>query len=87
MNNLVNLSRSAEEIFVATKMQRTAIVTGGGSGIGLALSRRLVEMMDGSLDVESGPGAGAVFTLELPLAGSREHDGHRVAGAARDSGR
>jgi signal transduction histidine kinase len=57
----------------------------GGSGIGLALSRRLVELMEGTLEVESEPGEGAVFTVELPLARTRELDSERVCGTfARD---
>jgi signal transduction histidine kinase len=52
----------------------------GGSGIGLVLSRRLVEMMDGSLEAESEPGEGTVFTVELPLARSREVDAAHVCG-------
>jgi signal transduction histidine kinase/DNA-binding response OmpR family regulator/ligand-binding sensor domain-containing protein len=38
-----------------------------GSGIGLALSKELAELLGGRLRVQSSPGNGAVFTLYLPL--------------------
>lgn len=38
----------------------------GGAGIGLALSRELAELMEGSLTAESSPGAGSSFHLTLP---------------------
>ncbi|PYY87125.1 histidine kinase [Pseudomonas sp. TKO26] len=37
-----------------------------GTGLGLALSKSLLEMMEGSLSVHSTPGSGSRFTLELP---------------------
>jgi PAS domain S-box-containing protein len=39
-----------------------------GTGIGLALSRRLVELMGGRIGVDDPPGGGAAFWLELPTA-------------------
>ncbi len=42
-----------------------------GSGIGLALSRRLVEAMGGTMGVESEPGVGSLFWVCLPS--SAEH--------------
>jgi PAS domain S-box-containing protein len=37
-----------------------------GTGLGLALSRRLAQLMSGTLTVESEVGAGSTFTLSLP---------------------
>jgi PAS domain S-box-containing protein len=40
-----------------------------GTGLGLALSRRLVELHDGSIRVESQPDQGSCFTVCLPIVG------------------
>jgi signal transduction histidine kinase/ActR/RegA family two-component response regulator len=40
----------------------------GGSGVGLAVARRQARLMGGDVEVHSRPGAGAIFTLVLPLA-------------------
>ena len=39
-----------------------------GHGIGLAIAKRLVELQGGSIGVESEPGQGATFWVELPAA-------------------
>jgi signal transduction histidine kinase len=39
----------------------------GGLGLGLYICRRIVEAHGGSIRVESQPGAGATFVVELPL--------------------
>jgi PAS domain S-box-containing protein len=41
-----------------------------GTGMGLALSRGLVEAMGGTLTADSAEGEGTTFTLELPVAAS-----------------
>lgn len=39
-----------------------------GTGLGLALSKRLIDTMDGVLSVQSVVGQGSVFSVELPLS-------------------
>lgn len=57
---------AAQQAKVFDKFERLGRGDDGGSGLGLYISRRLARAMGGDLTVESTPGEGARFTLELP---------------------
>jgi signal transduction histidine kinase len=55
-----------QQVRLFEKFERLGRSGDGGSGLGLYISRRLARAMNGDLTVDSAPGQGARFTLELP---------------------
>lgn len=54
------------------QVDQTANAKAGSTGIGLALTKELVELMKGRIEVQSSPGEGTEFTFYLPITATVE---------------
>lgn len=74
-----SLLARATEPFVTTKA--------GGSGMGLAITRAVVEEEDGELHIANGAERGLVVQMRLPLIGTRSRSGRAAPPGASDPAR
>lgn len=65
----IGMSREfLSRIFVPFEREESALTSKiQGTGLGMAITKNLVELMGGSITVESSPGEGTVFRLEIPF--------------------
>ena len=69
--NAENLPQVFEPFFTTRRGEQT----GGGVGLGLHISRRIIESHGGTIEVASRPGEGATFTIDVPAAGGAAEPG------------
>jgi signal transduction histidine kinase len=73
-------SENRERIFERFyQVDNTATRRYGGTGMGLALVQKLVQMHHGAVAVESRPGKGSTFTVVLPAVVTPARNGRRPA--------
>ena len=77
----IDLARQAE---LFQPFHRLDAETSGieGTGIGLTITRRITELMGGSVGVDSEPGVGSTFWIELPCEAMAASGDGRYAGEA-----
>lgn len=60
------------------QVEHTTTRRSGGTGLGLAVTRQFVDLLGGSISVESTPGSGSTFRVSLPISADG-HDRHAPA--------
>ena len=65
-------AEATQRVFTAFAQARPKTDRAEGTGLGLAISKQFVELMEGTLRVDSVPGKGSVFTIELTLPAAEQ---------------
>ena len=71
-----SMTKHLFELFHSTKGNR-------GTGLGLAVAKKIVEEHDGTIDARSTPGQGTTFTVRLPVYADRVGDPSGTRGPNR----
>jgi len=70
----IGIAQEEQQNIFESYSQLAASDTGatGGAGLGLAITKRLVELHGGTLRVKSAPGQGSIFSFKLPVCGAAD---------------
>lgn len=60
------------------QVEHTTTRRAGGTGLGLAVTKQFVDLLGGSISVESTPGSGSTFRVSLPMSAD-DHERHAHA--------
>ncbi len=69
------------EVFKVFSQEDASATNRGGSGLSLALSKKIVELMDGTIDLHSEKDVGTVVTVTVPLLPAQNADAPEEAPA------
>ncbi len=69
-DNGIGMSKDfAKKVFEPFERERTSTVSGiQGTGLGMAITKNIIDLMGGSISVETALGEGTTFTIDLELA-------------------
>ena len=75
-DNGIGMSEEFQQhIFEAFARERSSTVSGvEGSGLGMGIVKKLVDLMNGSIDIQSKLGEGSTFTVHIPCRLARQED-------------
>jgi CheY-like chemotaxis protein len=77
-----------KEIFESFRQLETGLSRShGGLGLGLAVARKLVELLNGSIHVDSELGQGSVFSVHLPLRLPANSEARHIVEVRKNRGR
>ena len=74
-DNGIGMSQEfAQKIFEPFERERTSTVSGiQGTGLGMAITKNIVDMMGGTIEVQTAQGKGSEFIIRVPLRVQAEH--------------
>ena len=74
-DNGIGMSQEfAQKIFEPFERERTSTVSGiQGTGLGMAITKNIVDMMGGTIEVQTAQGKGTEFIIRVPMRVQAEH--------------